>query len=1497
MSMLASRALEHKSELVIPHMFQDLMGQSRVDLFEISSEADSLLTEEFRARTGRSDSACRSALWSGQDLSTPEGLALILEQIRCIHPKHVWIALPGDAFSSLQNLNQKTPTQVRDLKAKRALAIRYYESTEEITKVCMQAGIHVTLELGEKSEAWRLPVLQRLRLNSGLFTCVTKGCSVGLKGNSGRLLQKGWRLVTTHQRLSEKLQKPCRCPTNYEHGRCTGSSARSSSRYTPELRRLVVEALDREGDLAGIVHECQGESLLPESFGFGLQCDCHGKPNQRICGCCIVRDQEAPRDPSQTPEAAYMSTEEVKHLEEAARSTLKGTQAPSLPGLEHLLSNHPIRNLGKSRRSVNQANDYQVFGTYAFGNHYGNTNRTRSLPELCKYINKVLKQHLPHNMKWTSFAINHGTSMPLHRDINNSEEHPNGSIGFGNYTGGGLWIEGQGSLCGRQGVSSERKSPQGFQVQGMEYDIRKQAVVFHPKSWHCSCPWEGDRWVVTAFVSRGWEHLSPGELQELKDLGFPTPQSPKQQAYPAEAQSREQERRKEDERIRKKLYLLHCATGHSHPKHMVQALKRRGVDGRTLELAEQFTCAVCKEQQRPPPRNLAALEPLPPKLYTISADIGHWVHPHDESCHQFMIVIDEGSRFRAAKILSSGSKKSPNAQECLSYLHEGWIQYFGHPRALRLDPAGAFRSAAVEAWCDKHAIHLDIIPGEAHWKIGTVENAVRGLKELMTKLCHYDHELAPQEALAEAVWAFNHRELIRGYSPAQHILGQAPDETGRFIPASGQEHPNLLVENPSGEFQGAAQRRAEAEKALSDWTAKQRIMRAQHSRHRGIFNFEPGELVYYWRTQDANKGRRQPGGKHGRFLGPARILATETRRDPDGGLRAGSSVWLVKGRSLLKCAPEQLRRATEREELVEALTAPTEGATPWTFHSVAKEIGGNKYEDISSELPPEDEWARAQQAEEEIQPTRHRLRGKRPAPPASLDDDEEAATETREPAGPSGRDRSRSRGEHEGLMVDLPAAWWSDVPETKWPEQQAGYWNDRGAAVELEFTFPESQRGRDRAFLDLGAYFVGNMRRRAVELSERRLTPAERESFQGAKAIEVKNFVASKAFEILPDHLKPDKSQAIGMRWILTWKLREDGSRKAKARAVLLGYQDSGYEHRKTTSPVMTRTTRQALLQLSAWKRWKVQKGDVTGAFLQSRQYPDELFCIPCPEICEALGVKPGSITRVKRACYCLVDAPLEWYRSVDEFLRSLGFQRTWADACCWVLREKGEIRGAVSGHVDDFLFCGKSGDPLWEEKLKAIQSKFKWGDWESGRFTQCGVIIEQKEEGFELSQPSYLDNLKEIGVNASRRKDRSQPTTDKEKSQLRALLGGISWHAQQVAPYLAAEVGLLLTEVSRSTVDTIVKANILLSHAKSKKDHIMKIHSFKESDTLTLVSWVDAAQGNRADGGSTQGISSACPPTTFSRARSKESVLWHGPLRRSTEPVVHRGLVSPKPP
>ena len=372
--------------------------------------------------------------------------------------------------------------------------------------------------------------------------------------------------------------------------------------------------------------------------------------------------------------------------------------------------------------------------------------------------------------------------------------------------GGGLWIEGSEVQGDNVGKVSVRENGQGEVLEGREYGIHLNPVVFSPKLRHGSCEWEGDRWVLTVFVSRNWQCLSQEDLQELKELDFPVPQESLQAAYPAEHRPGDPQHPENIERIKKQLYLLHCATGHSNPRHMEQALRKRGADAQTLQLAKDFSCPVCSEKSKPQPRNLAALEPLPPKLATISADVGHWVHPHTHECVQFMLVIDEGSRFRTARILSQGSRQSPNAQTCLRYLQEGWVQYFGLPRCLRLDPAGVFRSTAVEEWCDKHGIFLDIVPGEAHWKVGTCENAVQGVKNVMDKLSHHEEGISAQEALAEAVVAFNHKELARGFSPAQHIL-----------------------ENASGEFERAVQRRAEAEKAQTEWQAAQRITQAKDS--------------------------------------------------------------------------------------------------------------------------------------------------------------------------------------------------------------------------------------------------------------------------------------------------------------------------------------------------------------------------------------------------------------------------------------------------------------------------------------------------------------------------------------------------------------------------------------------------------------------------------------------------------------------------------------------
>lgn len=98
---------------------------------------------------------------------------------------------------------------------------------------------------------------------------------------------------------------------------------------------------------------------------------------------------------------------------------------------------------------------------------------------------------------------------------------------------------------------------------------------------------------------------------------------------------------------------------------------------------------------------------------------------------------------------------------------------------LRLNPARALRSKEVEAYCDQNSIYQVYVPAEVHWKFGICEQAVQGIKEVMNKLGSEDSTISAAEALSMAVRVFNERDIVRGYSPIQHVLGQAPDSTER----------------------------------------------------------------------------------------------------------------------------------------------------------------------------------------------------------------------------------------------------------------------------------------------------------------------------------------------------------------------------------------------------------------------------------------------------------------------------------------------------------------------------------------------------------------------------------------------------------------------------------------------------------------------------------------------------------------------------------------------
>ena len=146
----------------------------------------------------------------------------------------------------------------------------------------------------------------------------------------------------------------------------------------------------------------------------------------------------------------------------------------------------------------------------------------------------------------------------------------------------------------------------------------------------------------------------------------------------------------------------------------------------------------------------------------------------------------------------------------------------------------------------------------------------------------------------------------------------------------------------------------------------------------------------------------------------------------------------------------------------------------------------------------------------------------------------------------------------------------------------------------------------------------------------------------------------------------------------------------------------------------MNKSTRQLFLTLCAEHKFTVEKGDISGAFLQGREFQDQLFIEPLKEITEALELPEGTTMRLAKAAYRLVQAPLEFYLSVDEFLEQQGFIRQKSDPCCWGLySERQEPIGWICSHVDDFMFGGSATDPRWNHIKKAITTRFKFGEWE----------------------------------------------------------------------------------------------------------------------------------------------------------------------------------------
>eukprot|EP00969_Alexandrium_andersonii_P163571 7230353-Alexandrium_andersonii.AAC.1 len=120
-------------------------------------------------------------------------------------------------------------------------------------------------------------------------------------------------------------------------------------------------------------------------------------------------------------------------------------------------------------------------------------------------------------------------------------------------------------------------------------------------------------------------------------------------------------------------------------------------------------------------------------------------------------------------------------------------------------------------------------------------------------------------------------------------------------------------------------------------------------RNRVWKEWKAGEVCFYWRR---GKGQGNKLGQKGSWHGPAVVLSQETRVE-NGVPKTTSSVWVVHGAQLLRCAAEQLRPSSVAEKEIMALSGQ------WTefekFEDVAKVLPAGSYQDVSGDAVDREE--------------------------------------------------------------------------------------------------------------------------------------------------------------------------------------------------------------------------------------------------------------------------------------------------------------------------------------------------------------------------------------------------------------------------------------------------------------------------------------------------------------------------------------------------------------
>ena len=97
------------------------------------------------------------------------------------------------------------------------------------------------------------------------------------------------------------------------------------------------------------------------------------------------------------------------------------------------------------------------------------------------------------------------------------------------------------------------------------------------------------------------------------------------------------------------------------------------------------------------------------------------------------------------------------------------------------------------------------------------------------------------------------------------------------------------------------------------------------------------------------------------------------------------------------------------------------------------------------------------------------------------------------------------------------------------------------------------------------------------------------------------------------------------------------------------------------------------------------------------------------------------------------------------------------------------------------------------------------------GNFKYVGFDIIQTEEGIISEQNNYINSIQPIPISPKRKSEKYAELNQEEISELRAVIGQLSWVATSTRPDISFDVLELSMAIKHPLVEHIIKANKLI--------------------------------------------------------------------------------------